>query len=44
MKTIALAAAVAALLAAAPVQAASFGQLPHTFNDQGTQVPAFPGR
>lgn len=43
MKTIALAAAFAALIAAAPVQAASFGQLPQTFNDQGSQAPAFPG-
>ncbi len=43
MKTIALAVAFAALMAAAPVQAAGFAQLPQTFNDQGSQVPAFPG-
>lgn len=44
MKTIAIAAAaLATMLAIAPVQAASFGELPQTFYDQGRQVPAFPG-
>lgn len=44
MKAIALATALAAMIAAAPVHAAGwFGDLPQTFNDQGRQVPAFPG-
>ncbi len=44
MKSIVLAAAaLATLLAIAPAQAASFGDLPTTFYDQGRQVPAFPG-
>ncbi len=43
MKTMVLAAAaLATLLAVAPAQAASFGDLPQYFNDQGEQVPAFP--
>ncbi len=44
MKAIALAAALATMIAAVPVQAAGwFGDLPTTFYDQGRQVPAFPG-
>ncbi len=45
MKTIVLAASLAALMAVsiAPVQAAGFGELPKYFNDQGQQVPSFPG-
>ncbi len=45
MKTIAFAIAAAAMMAATvvPAQAAAFGELPKYFNDQGTQVPAFPG-
>ncbi len=30
-------------VAVAPVEAAHFGELPTTFNDQGSQAPAFPG-
>ncbi len=43
MKTFALVTALAALIAAAPVHAAGSDRLPQTFNDQGHQVPAFPG-
>ncbi len=44
MKTIVLAAAaLAAMIAVAPAQAASFSELPTTFLDQGSQVPSFPG-
>lgn len=43
MKTIAFLAALAAAVAAAPVYAAGADRLPQTFNDQGHQVPAFPG-
>lgn len=45
MKTIAFAVAALALMATTvvPAQAASFGELPKYFNDQGAQVPAFPG-
>lgn len=44
MKTIVLAAAaLATVMAVAPVQAASFSELPRTFLDQGSQVPSFPG-
>lgn len=44
MKTLAMTAvaALAALMTVAPVQAATTGELPQYFNDQGEQVPAFP--
>lgn len=46
MKTFVLIAAALVTLmavAVAPVEAASYGALPATFNDQGAQAPAFPG-
>lgn len=36
-------AALVTLFAIAPVHAASYGQLPATFLDQGSQAPSFPG-
>ncbi len=39
----AVAAALITLIAIAPVHAASFGELPTSFLDQGSQAPSFPG-